>query len=57
VDIKNWNKTVFGNVGVLIKKRVDELKALEIAAKGGGLSKKERERKRLLCRDLERALL
>jgi hypothetical protein len=55
--IINWNKMVFGNVGVLIKERVDELKALEITAKGEGLSEEERERKRQLCRDLERALL
>jgi hypothetical protein len=50
-------KWFFGNVGVLIKERVDELKALEITAKGEGLSEEERERKRQLCRDLERALL
>ena len=56
-DIKIWNKTIFGNVGELIKERVDELKALELVAKGGGLSEDERERKRLLCRDLKRALL
>ena len=55
-DIKTWNRTVFGNVGVLIKEKVDELKVLELAAKGGGLSEEERERKRLLCRDLKRAL-
>jgi hypothetical protein len=36
---------------------VDELKALEIAAERGSLSKEERERKRLLYRNLERALL
>jgi hypothetical protein len=47
----------FGNVGALIKERVDELKALELAAEGGGLSEEERERKSLLCRDIERALL
>jgi hypothetical protein len=56
-DIINWNKTVFGNVGVLIKERVDESKALESTAEGGGLNEEERERKRQLCRDLERALL
>jgi hypothetical protein len=56
-DIKTWNRTVFGNVGVLIKERVDELKALELVAEGGGLSEEERERKRILCKDLERALL
>jgi hypothetical protein len=44
-DIKNWNTSIFGNVGALIKGRVDELKALEIAAEGGGLSEVERERK------------
>jgi hypothetical protein len=33
------------------------LKALEITAEGGGLTEEERERKRQLCRDLERALL
>jgi hypothetical protein len=48
---------MFGNVGALIKERVDELKALETTAEGGGLSEEERERKRQLCRDLERALL
>jgi hypothetical protein len=42
---------------VLIKERVDKLKALKLATEGGGLSEEERERKRLLCRDLERALL
>ena len=36
---------------------MDELKALEIIAEEGGLSEEERERKRQLCRDLERALL
>ena len=56
-EIKIWNKNVFGNVGALVKERVDVLKALESAAKGGGLSEKERERKSLLCRYLERALL
>jgi hypothetical protein len=56
-DIINWNKTVFGNVGVLIKERTDELKALESAAERGGLNEEQRERKRILCRDLERALL
>jgi hypothetical protein len=56
-DIINWNKSVFGNVGALIKERVEELKALETTAEGGGLSEEERERKRQLCRDLERALL
>jgi hypothetical protein len=48
---------VFGNVGALIKERVDELKALEVTAERGGLSEVERERKRQLCRDLERALM
>ena len=56
-DIKNWNKNVFGNVGVLIKERVDELKALERIVEGGGLSEEMRERKRQFSRDLERALL
>jgi hypothetical protein len=56
-DIKNWNKNVFGNVGALIKERVDELKALERTVEEGGLREDERERKRQLCRDLERALL
>ena len=55
-DIITWNKTVFGNVGALIKERVDELKALEVTAEGGGLSEVERERKRQLCKDLERLL-
>jgi exonuclease III len=32
-DIKAWNKTVFGNIGVLIKERVDELKALELGGR------------------------
>ena len=36
---------------------MDELKALELAAEGGGLSEIERERKSLLCRDIERTLL
>jgi hypothetical protein len=44
-------------VRVLIKERLDELKALELAAEGGGFSEEERERKIILCRDLERALL
>jgi hypothetical protein len=56
-DIINWNKTVFGNVGALVKERVEELKALESTVEGRGLSEEERERKRQLCRDLERALL
>ena len=56
-DIKTWNKIVFGNVGALIKEMVDKLKALEIAAEGEGLSEEERERERLFCKDLERALL
>jgi hypothetical protein len=56
-DIINWNKMVFGNVGAVIKERVDELKALETTVEGGGLSEEERERKMQLCRDLERALL
>ena len=33
------------------------MKALELAVEGGGLSKKERERKIILCMDLESALL
>ena len=33
-DIKNWNKNVFGNVGALIKERVDELRALERTVEG-----------------------
>jgi hypothetical protein len=37
-DIKTWNRTVFGNIGVLIKERVDELKALELAVEERGLS-------------------
>ena len=37
-DIKTCNKTVFGNVGVLNKERVEELKALELAKEGRGLS-------------------
>jgi hypothetical protein len=56
-DIKTWNKNVFGNVGVLTKEKLDELKVFEIIAKGGDLSEEEKERKRLLCRDLERSLL
>ena len=44
-------------MGALIKERVDELKTLESTAEGGGLSEEERERKRQLCSDLERALL
>jgi hypothetical protein len=56
-DIKTWNRSVFGNVGALIQERVDGLKALELAVEGGGLSEEERERKSLLCRDIERALL
>jgi hypothetical protein len=56
-DIKTWNRPVFGNVGALIKERVEELKALELAAEGGVLSEEESERKSLLCKDIERALL
>jgi hypothetical protein len=56
-DIKIWNRSVFGNVGALVKEGLDELKALELATEGGGLSEEERERKSLLCRDIERALL
>jgi hypothetical protein len=56
-DIKTWNKNVFGNIGALVKERVEELKSLELAAEGGGLSEEDKERKRLLCRDLERSLL
>ena len=48
---------VFRNVGVLVKEKVEELKALERVAEGGGLNEVEKERKRLLCRDLERSLL
>jgi hypothetical protein len=55
-DIKTWNKMVFGDVGVLIKERVEELRALELAVEGRGLSEAKRERKRIMCRDLERAL-
>jgi hypothetical protein len=44
-DIKSWNKTAFGNVGALVKERVDELKALESAAEGGGISEEEKEGK------------
>jgi hypothetical protein len=36
---------------------VDELKVLEITVERGGLSEVERERKKQLCKDLERALL
>ena len=56
-DITTWNKTVFGNVGTLIKERVDKLKAFEITTERGGLSEVVRERKRQLCKDLERAFL
>jgi hypothetical protein len=56
-DIKTWNKNVFGNIGALVKEKVEELKILELATEGGGLSEEEKERKRLLCRDLERSLL
>ena len=45
-DITTWNKMVFDNVSALIKVRVDELKAFEVTAEGGGLSEVERERKR-----------
>jgi hypothetical protein len=48
---------VFGNIGGLIKERVDELKALEVAVEERGLSEEERVRKSILCRDLEKALL
>jgi hypothetical protein len=51
-DIKSWNSFVFGNVGALIKERVDELKVLELATQGGGLNEVEREKKSMLCRDL-----
>jgi hypothetical protein len=56
-DIKTWNRTVFGNIGVLIKERVDKLKALELVVEERGLSEKEKVRKSMLCRDLEEALL
>ena len=56
-DIKTWNKTVFGNIGVQIKERVDELKALELVVEERGLSEEEKVRKSMLCRDLEKALL
>ena len=56
-DIKIWKNSVFGNVGALVKDRMDELKALEQATEGGGLSEEERKRKSMLCRDIERALL
>jgi hypothetical protein len=56
-DIKTWNKNVFGTIGALVKERVEELKSLELAAEGGGLSEEDKERKRLLCRDLGRSLL
>jgi hypothetical protein len=53
-DIKTWNKNVFGNIGDLVRERVEELKSLELAAEGGGLSEEDKERKRL---HLERSLL
>jgi hypothetical protein len=56
-DIKTWNKNVFGNIGALVKERVEELKSLQLAAEDGGLSEEDKERRRLLCRDLERSLL
>jgi hypothetical protein len=56
-DIKTWNKMVFGDVGVLIKERVEELKVLELAVEGRGLSEEEREWKRILGKDLKTALL
>ena len=34
-DIKTWDKNVFGNIGVLVKERVEELKILELAVEGG----------------------
>jgi hypothetical protein len=48
---------VFGNIGVMIKEIVDELKALELVVEERGLSEKEKVRKSLLYRDLEKALL
>jgi hypothetical protein len=47
-DIKTWDRTVFGNIGVLIKERVDELKALELVVEERGLSEEEKVRKSML---------
>ena len=44
-------------MGALIKERVDELKALELAAEGGALNEVEKDRKSMLYKDIERALL
>jgi hypothetical protein len=56
-DIKRWNELEFGNVGVLCIKKAEELKALDGLEDERGLGEKEKERKRVIFRELEVTLL
>jgi hypothetical protein len=55
--IKRWNLEEFGNVGARNKEWTEELELLDRNEEGRGLSEEEKERRRVLARDLEASLL
>jgi hypothetical protein len=56
-DIKRWNEIEFGNVGVRCIEKAEELKALDSLEEERGLGEEEKERKRVIVRELEVTLL
>jgi hypothetical protein len=56
-EIKRWNLELFGNVGARNKAWAEELELLDRSKEVRGLSKEEKERRRLLALDLEASLL
>jgi hypothetical protein len=56
-DIKRWNEVEFGHVGALFIEKADVLKAMDRLEEERGLGEEDKERKRVISRELEVALL
>ena len=56
-DIKRWNELKFRDVGALCIEKAEDLRAMESLEDERGLGEDERERKRVIIRDLEVSIL
>jgi hypothetical protein len=57
VDLKSWNKQVFGNVESLKLARLEELRALDNLEEVRGLDSEDLLRRNSIASDLERTIL
>ena len=57
IDLKKWNKEVFGNVGVRKSQLMFDLNEMDVVAKLRALTGEEYEKKALIAANLERIAL